>query len=64
MIFFFFDGIVIGTQGFPLAKQVLCHLTHTSSPICSGYLGDGGLMNYLSRLALNCDPPDLTLPSS
>jgi hypothetical protein len=26
--------------------------------------GDGGLTNYLPGLALNCDLPDLSLPSS
>jgi hypothetical protein len=33
-------------------------------PFCSGYFGGRGLANYLPRLALNCDPPDLSLPSS
>jgi hypothetical protein len=32
--------------GFVLAKQVLYCLSHTSSPFCSGYFGDG-LLNYL-----------------
>jgi hypothetical protein len=27
--------------GFMLAKQTLCCLSHTSSPFCSGYFGDG-----------------------
>jgi hypothetical protein len=27
-------------------------------------IGGGGLTNYLPRLALNCDPPNLSLPSS
>jgi hypothetical protein len=35
--FFFFWW----TQGFVLAKQVLYHLSHTSSPFCCGYFGDG-----------------------
>jgi hypothetical protein len=39
------------TQGFALAKHVLYHLSHTSSPFCSGYFGDGGLENYLLGLA-------------
>jgi hypothetical protein len=38
-------------------------LSPTSSPFCSGYFGDGNLENYLPRLALNHDPPDLSLPS-
>jgi hypothetical protein len=37
-------------------------LSHTSSPFCSGYFGDGGLMNYLPGLTLNHDFPDLSLP--
>jgi hypothetical protein len=36
-------------------KQVL--LRHTFSPFCSGYFGDGGLLNYLLRLASKGDPP-------
>jgi hypothetical protein len=39
-------------------------LSHISSPPCSGYFGNGGLLNYLPGLALNCDPPDLSLPSN
>jgi hypothetical protein len=31
---------------------------------CSAYFGDGGLANYLPRLASNHDPPDLSLLSS
>jgi hypothetical protein len=42
-------------QGFALTKQALYHLSHTSSPFCSGYFGDGGLANYLLGLALNLD---------
>jgi hypothetical protein len=38
-------------------------LSHTSSPFCCGYFGDGSLMNHLPRLALNLDPPDLSLSS-
>jgi hypothetical protein len=33
-----FFWIGVWTQGFMLAKQVLYHLCHTSSPFCSGYL--------------------------
>jgi hypothetical protein len=46
--------------GFELAEQVLYCLSHTSSPFCSGYFGD----YYLPGVALNHDPPDLSLPSS
>jgi hypothetical protein len=51
-------------QGFVLAKQVLYCLSHTSSPLCCGYFGDGSLLNCLFRQALNHDPPDLSFPSS
>jgi hypothetical protein len=37
-------------------------LIYTSSPFYSDYFGDGGLANYLTALALNCDLPDLNLP--
>jgi hypothetical protein len=49
---------------FARAKQVLYRLSHTSSPFCSGYFGDGGLSNYLPRVASNHNSPDLGLPSS
>jgi hypothetical protein len=44
-------------------KQMLYHLSHTSSPFCSSYFGDGGLKNYLPQLASNCNSPNLSLPS-
>jgi hypothetical protein len=44
-----------------LAKQVLYCLNHTSSPFCSGYFGNGGLVNYLPRLVSN---GNLTQPPS
>jgi hypothetical protein len=48
-----------------LAKQMFYCLSHTSSPFCSGYFGDGGgLMKFLPRLASSHDPPNLSLPSS
>jgi hypothetical protein len=34
-------------MGFILTKQVLYFLSHNSGPFCSGYFGDGGLVNYL-----------------
>jgi hypothetical protein len=79
------------------AKQALYHLSHTSSPVCSGYfdfiflvvlgfklrnsclnhftcLKQGvwllwlfwrwDLLHYLPGLVLDCDPPNLSLPSS
>jgi hypothetical protein len=42
--------------GFVFAKQVLYHLSHTSSPFCSGYFGRWGLAKYLPRLPLNLNP--------
>jgi hypothetical protein len=61
----FFGRTEVLNSGFELKTY---HLSHTSSPFCSGNFGDGrgggGLMNYLPRLALNQDPPDLSLPSS
>jgi hypothetical protein len=38
-----FDGTGAWTQRFVFTKQVLYHLSHTSSPFCSGYFGDGVL---------------------
>jgi hypothetical protein len=38
--FFFFDGPGILTKSFAFAKQSLYHISHTSSPVCSGYFGD------------------------
>jgi hypothetical protein len=39
LFFFFKTGVLI--EGFRLSKQVLCCLSHFSSPFCSGYFGDG-----------------------
>jgi hypothetical protein len=40
-LFFFFSGTRVWTQDSTLAGQVLYHLSHASSPFCSGYFGDG-----------------------
>jgi hypothetical protein len=57
--FLFWDeGLNSRALSFVFAKQALYHLSHTSSPFCSGYFEDGGLTNYLPRLASNHDPPD------
>jgi hypothetical protein len=32
---------VYSSQGFMLAKQVFCHLSHSSIPFCPSYCGDG-----------------------
>jgi hypothetical protein len=59
--FFFlsFDNVGVWTQGFVLAKQALCCLSHHFSCIWRW-----GLMNYLFGLALKFDLPHLSLPSS
>jgi hypothetical protein len=44
-----------------VVKQVLYCLSHTSSPFCCGYFGDGGLENYLPGLTSNLVSPDLSL---
>jgi hypothetical protein len=60
-----FVGLEFELKGFALAKQVFYYyLSHTFSPLCSGYFGDGGLTNNLPVLASNCNSPDLNLPSS
>jgi hypothetical protein len=46
------------------AKQMLYNFSQTSSTFHFGYFGNGGLMNYLLGMALNHDPPNLSLPSS
>jgi hypothetical protein len=40
LFFIFCEGLNAGLAKC-LAKQVLYHLSHTSSPFCSGYFGDG-----------------------
>jgi hypothetical protein len=47
---FIFCSIGVGIQDFMLAKQTLYHLSHTSSPFCVSYFGNG-----ISRtLCLGC----------
>jgi hypothetical protein len=41
VVFCFVCGTGICAKGFALAKQVLYHLSHFSSPFCSGDFGDG-----------------------
>jgi hypothetical protein len=36
-----FGGTRVGNQGLTIAKQRFYHLSHISSPFCSGYFGDG-----------------------
>jgi hypothetical protein len=37
----FFGKPGVWSEGFMLAKQELCYLSHTSNPFYSGYFGDG-----------------------
>jgi hypothetical protein len=64
VLYFFFFFVGLGFE-LTLAKQPLYCLSHTSSPLSLVVLEmGGGLMNYLPGLALNCDLPDLSLPSN
>jgi hypothetical protein len=60
---FFLVGLVLNS-GFWACKTGTLPLEPYSSPFFSGYLRDRGLITCLSRLALNHDPLDLSLPSS
>jgi hypothetical protein len=57
--FCFSVGLRHCIQGFTLAKQVLYHFSHTSSPFCSGYFGDG-----ISWNICQCWPQTSILPIS
>jgi hypothetical protein len=64
---FFLDFLLrlgFETQGFVIARQALYCLTHSPSPFCSGYFAIRSLPNYLPGLASNCDPPNVSVPSS
>jgi hypothetical protein len=50
LFFDFFCGTGVWTQGFTLEKQVFYCLSHTSSPFCSGYCGDGGLKSQVAKI--------------
>jgi hypothetical protein len=39
-------------------------LSHTSSPLCSGYFGDESFTKIFAWAGLELDPPDLSLPGS
>jgi hypothetical protein len=56
-LFIFLVGLEFELRSSRLQCRRLYHLSHTSSPFCSGYFGDGGLSNYLPVLASNLDPP-------
>jgi hypothetical protein len=59
---FFFEWEYSLNSG--LLAYKACFLNHTSSPFCSGYFGDGDLINCFPGLTLNQDSPDLSLPNS
>jgi hypothetical protein len=61
LFFFFFGCTGAWTQGFTLAKQVLHHLSHTSSPFCSDISGDGESLELFALIVLKPDPQDLSL---
>jgi hypothetical protein len=44
---FFFGGTKVWNQDFGFSKQARCCLSHTSSPFCCDYFGDGSLENNL-----------------
>jgi hypothetical protein len=54
-------------SGHHTCKTVTCKagtllLIYTSGAFCACYFGNGGLSNYLPKLASNRDPPDLKPP--
>jgi hypothetical protein len=55
-IFIFYLFIFLVRLEFEIRTSCYC-LSHTSSPFCSGYFGDGCIVNYLPGLASNCDLP-------
>jgi hypothetical protein len=56
----FFDYTGICTEGFALARQALCHLSHTAIPFRSGYFGNRVLL--FAQAILHCDSPILHFP--
>jgi hypothetical protein len=62
-LFFFLLGLGFELIVSHLQNRAPYHLSHTSSPFCSGYFGDGCLANYLPWLASKHNPPDLSLLS-
>jgi hypothetical protein len=59
--FLYVCGTGVWTHVFMLAKQALNLLSHTSSPFCSGYFGDGVSRTVCPGWPLT-DPPDVSLP--
>jgi hypothetical protein len=53
--------VIVAVLGFELRAYTL---KHSTIPFCDEIFSRQGLVNFLPRLALNCDPPDLYLWSS
>jgi hypothetical protein len=51
-------------SGLRACKAGTVPFENISSPSCSGLFWRWGLVNYLSGLALNLNPPDISLPSN
>jgi hypothetical protein len=60
--FTFLCGTRVLTKGFALVRQVLYHLSHTSSPFFSGYFGDGGSHELFAWAGLKLQSSQSQLP--
>jgi hypothetical protein len=60
-VLLFFVGLGFELKSSHLQGR-LSTICHTSSAFWLGYFGDGGLLNYLPKLASNDSPPNLSLP--
>jgi hypothetical protein len=62
---FLFFLVILGFElrAFTLARQVRYYLSHSARPIIVLSIFEIGFHNYLPRLALNRNPPDLCLPN-
>jgi hypothetical protein len=58
-----FVNIRVGSWRLVLTRKALCHLSHIPSPFRFSSFSDRG-SHFCPGLALNHDPPDLSLPSS
>jgi hypothetical protein len=66
-LFFFFLSLFFSffvALGFEFRASTLSHSTSPVFVLGFGFFQDGGLANYLPRLALNHDPPEFCLLSS